>query len=70
MLAYFSVRDFIAKLGFPSPEKKGVRPNPNYYPAVEELYPAFERYAEDPSIYTDFRALIRDIIPSLKKVAV
>lgn len=67
MLAYFSVRDFLVRPVYPNPEKKGIKPNPNYYPAAEELYPIFERYAENPSMYTDFSALVRDMIPRLKK---
>ncbi len=67
MLAYFSVRDFLAKPVYPNPERRGIKPNPNYYPAVEELYPMFERYAENPSIYPDFKALAEDMIPKLKK---
>ncbi len=67
MLAYFSVRDFLERPVFPNPEKKGIKPNPNYYPAVAELYPFFERYAEDPSIYIDFKEVVQDMIPSLKE---
>ena len=67
MLAYFSVRDFLERPVYPNPEKKGIKPNPNYYPAVAELYPFFERYAEDPSIYKDFKEVVQDMIPSLKE---
>jgi len=70
LLAYFSVRDFLAKPVFPGVEKKGIKPNPNYYPAVEELYPLFERYADRPSIYQDFRALVKDIVATLKGVSI
>src|SRR5712691_9808747 len=35
MLAYFSVKDFIAKPVQPGIERKGVLPNKNYYPKVE-----------------------------------
>ncbi len=66
MLAYFSVRDFLARPVYPNPERKGIKPNPNYYPAVEELYPAFESYAENPSIYADFEDLVQDMIAKLK----
>ena len=67
MLAYFSVRGFLERPVFPNPEKKGIKPNPNYYPAVAELYPFFERYAADPSIYKDFKEVVQDLIPSLKE---
>ena len=66
MLAYFSVRDFLARPVYPNPERKGIKPNPNYYPAVEELYPAFESYSENPSIYADFEDLVQDMIAKLK----
>ena len=66
MLAYFSVRNFLARPVYPNPERKGIRPNPNYYPAVEELYPTFESYAENPSIYADFEELVQVMIAKLK----
>ena len=69
MLAYFSIRDFLAKPVFPHPERRGIKPNQNYYPAVEELYPMFEYYAEDPSKYSDFRALVQDMIPRLNRLS-
>lgn len=67
MVAYFSVRDFLARPVNPNPESKGIKPNPNYYPAVKELYPMFELYAENPAIYTDFEELVHDIIVKLSK---
>lgn len=66
VIAYFSVKDFITKPVYPHPERRGIRPNPNYYPAVEETYPLFERYAEDPSSYKNFGALVEDLIQRLK----
>ena len=68
MIAYFSVKDFIAKPVYPHPERRGIRPNPNYYPAVEELYPLFEQYAKDPSAYADFDALVEDMVRKLKGI--
>jgi len=70
LLAYFSVRDFLAKPVFPNVEKKGIKPNPNYYPAVEGLYLMFERYAENPAIYQDFQGLVQDIVATLKEVSI
>ncbi len=67
MLAYFSVRDFIEKPVFPHPERRGIRPNQNYYPAVDELYPLFEKYALGPSAYTDFETLVDEMISVLKR---
>lgn len=67
MLAYFSVRDFIAKPVSPQPERKGIRPNSNYYPNAEELFPIFDRYSHDPSEYPTFAGLVQDIIQTLRK---
>ncbi len=66
MIAYFSVREFIAKPTLPSPERRGIRPNPNYYPAAEELYPLFEHYAENRSSYEGFDVLVREMVARLK----
>jgi hypothetical protein len=70
MLAFFSVRDFLSRPVFPNPWKKGLKPNPRYYPAAGELFPMFEYYADNPSIYSDFRALIQDMIPGLNRLSV
>src|SRR5216117_2556185 len=70
LLAYFSVRDFLARPVFPSAEKKGIKPNPNYYPAVEGLYLMFECYAENPATYQDFQGLVQDIVATLKEVSI
>ncbi len=66
MIAYFSVREFIAKPIFPSPERRGMRPNPNYYPRAEELYPFFEHYAENRSSCEGFDVLVREMVVRLK----
>jgi hypothetical protein len=66
MIAYFSVKDFIAKPVGPNIERKGVVPNKNYYPKVEELYPLFEEYSENPSEHDDFASLVKKIIVTLK----
>ncbi len=62
MIAYYSVKDSITNL-----ERKGIRPNPSYYPAVETLHPLFEKYSRDPSAYGDFRAFINDMVSKLKE---
>jgi len=66
MVAYFSVRDFIAKPAHPNIERKGVVPNKSYYPKVEELYPIFEDYSKNPSDYDDFASLVKKIVLRLK----
>jgi hypothetical protein len=67
MLAYFSAKDFIAKPVDPNMERKGVVPNKNYYPKVEELYPIFEEYSRNSSEYDDFASLVRKIVLRLKR---
>ncbi len=62
MIAYFSVKDSISNL-----ERKGIRPNPSYYPSVETLYPLFEKYSRDPVAYGDFRAFVNDMVSKLKE---
>jgi hypothetical protein len=66
MLAYFSVRDFIEKPAHPNFERKGVVPNKNYYPKVEELYPIFEDYSKNPSKFDDFASIVKEIVLRLK----
>jgi hypothetical protein len=67
MIAYFSVKDFIAKRVDPNIERKGVVPNKNYYPKVEELYPIFEEYSKNPSEHDDFGSLVKKIVLRLKR---
>ncbi len=67
LLAYFTVRDFIEKPVFPHPERRGIRPNQNYYPAVDELYPMFEKYALNPSAYRDFDTLVDEMVSVLRR---
>ena len=66
MIAYFSVREFMVKPVPPSLERRGIRPNPDYYPKAEELYPFFEQYAEDPGSYSGFDALVNEMVARLK----
>src|SRR5712691_283249 len=66
MTAYFSVKDFMAKPVDPNTERKGVVPNKNYYPKVEELYPIFEEYSKNPSEGEDFASLVKKIVLRLK----
>ena len=66
MIAYFSVKDSIAKPMQPNIERKGVVPNKNYYPKVEELYPIFEEYSKNPSEHDDLGSLVKKIVLRLK----
>ena len=65
MIAYFAVKDYLKKPVYPNPERKGIRPNPNYYPAAEKLFPVFDKYATNPSIYPNFEAFLEEIILAL-----
>ncbi len=69
MIAFFSVRDFLVRPVYPNPWKKGLKPNPSYYPAAGELFPLFEYYADNPPIYGDFRALVQDLILALNRLS-
>lgn len=69
MLAYLSIREFLAQPDGTNLEKKGVKPNPNYYPEAAVLLPIFERYAEEPMAYPDFAGFIQDMTHSLKHVS-
>ena len=61
MIAYFSVRDFLS-----NPERKGMKPNPKYYPCAEAIYPAFEKYVSDSTKHGNFERLIQDVVLTLK----
>ena len=67
LLAYFSVKDFLPKNDVPGVEKKGIKPNPNYYPMVRELFPFFEDYAENPAAYPHWSGVIEDMILAVRK---
>ncbi len=70
MLAYFSIRDFLNELEPSGGERKGLRPNPDYYPATKVLFPIFEKYAEDPWAYPDFLALVQEMISVVQPLSV
>jgi hypothetical protein len=61
LIAYFSAKDFLE-----NPERKGMKPNPNYYPAVNELFPFFDRYSRNPSSYDSFEAVIQDALSEIR----
>lgn len=63
LIAFYSVREILPKTVL---EKKGVRPNPNYYHAVNELEPMFERYAQNPPVYKSLDDFVLDITQKLK----
>lgn len=68
LLAYFSVNEFLPKPTVAGREKKGIKPNPEYYLAVRELFPFFERYAQNPTSYPRFGRLVEDMVSELRRV--
>jgi hypothetical protein len=64
MLAFFSVKDFVKNL-----ERKGIKPNPSYYPMAETLFPLLEGYSRDPAAYPDFETFLRRALPVLEQYA-
>src|SRR3989454_11404387 len=54
MIAFFSVKDFIKNL-----DRKGIKPNPSYYPMANTLFPLLEGYSRDPAAYPDFESFFK-----------
>jgi len=69
MLAYFSVRDFLSKPDPAGRERRGLRPDPEYYPAVEVLFPILEKYVQDPWVYPDFNSILEEMISALQPLS-
>ena len=55
-IAYFSIKDYIT-----DPEKRGIKPNPNYYEQVDKLYPIFEDCFKHPEKYESFDDILMQI---------
>lgn len=62
LVAYFSVKEFLS-----NPERKGMKPNPKYYPYTDAIYPLFEAYSSDPTRYENFEELIREMVSVMKE---
>ena len=56
LIAYFGVKERVA-----DPERKGIKPNPNYYVHVPELYPVFEDCFKTPDLCRNFDDVLRRI---------
>lgn len=67
MLAYFSVQEFLNMYDSAGREKKGLRPNPRYYPEADVLLPILELYAANPLIYSNFREVAEELVSKLPK---
>jgi hypothetical protein len=56
LIAYFGVKAHML-----DPERKGIKPNPNYYAHVPELYPIFEDCFKNYDLCADFDDILRRI---------
>ena len=64
MIAFFSVKDFVKNL-----DRKGIKPNPSYYPMANTLFPLLEGYSRDPAAYPDFESFFKHALPLLEQYA-
>ena len=62
MLAFFSVKDFVKNL-----DRKGIKPNPNYYPMANTLFPLLEGYSKDPGAYPNLESFLKRMVPLLEQ---
>jgi hypothetical protein len=56
MIAYFSVKDHVSES-----DRRGIKPNPNYYAHVEELSSVFEECYTHPESYGDVEGMLKHI---------
>jgi len=56
LIAYFSVKEHLT-----NQERRGIKPNPNYYMNVPELYPVFEDCCKHPDRYQNFDEILKQI---------
>ena len=56
LIAYFGVKEHIT-----DPERRGIKPNPNYYVQVPKLYPIFEDCYKNPDRFQNFDEILRQI---------
>jgi hypothetical protein len=56
LIAYFGVKEHIIDL-----ERKGIKPNPNYYADVPKLYPIFEDCYRNPDRYRNLDDILKQI---------
>jgi len=56
LIAYFGVKKHVT-----DPERKGIKPNPDYYAEVPKLYPIFENCAENNDQYQNFDEILNRI---------
>jgi hypothetical protein len=56
LIAYFGVKEHVT-----DPERRGIKPNPNYYAEVSKLYPIFEDYYKNLVQYQKFDDILKQI---------
>jgi hypothetical protein len=56
LIAYFGVKDYVTDL-----ERRGMKPNPNYYAQVAELFPIFEDCSRNVDKYHSFDEMLLKI---------
>jgi len=56
LVAYFAVKEHVT-----DHERKGIRPNPDYYTNVPQLYPVFEDCYRNPRRHHNFDEILRQI---------
>ena len=64
MIAFFSVKDFVKNL-----DRKGIKPNPSYYPMANTLFPLLEGYSKDPGAYPNLESFLKGMVPLLEQYA-
>ena len=63
LIAYFSVKEHVT-----DPERRGIKPNPDYYEQVDNLYPILEYCYQNPRTYQNFDEILEQISKSLHGV--
>ena len=56
LIAYFGVKDHVT-----DPERRGIKPNPDYYEQVDKLYPIFEDCSKHPEKCRNFDEILRQV---------
>jgi hypothetical protein len=56
LIAYFGVKEHAQ-----DPERRGIMPNPDYYPHVSKLYPIFEECYKNPDKYQNIDQILQQI---------
>jgi hypothetical protein len=56
LIAYFGVKEHVT-----DPERRGIKPNPDYYAGASELYPVFANFYQNPDRYREFDDILEQI---------